>query len=128
MASLIAALSPPAGVCVCAGTQLTALPRPALPCPQPATQGGFHGRTYGAMSLTTSKTVYRQNFGPLVAGMFTAPYPYCLHCKARQAAGGLGYSVRRRLGGCRWGCCCWNGGVLPPLSLPLPLGLVMLGW
>ena len=25
--------------------------------------GGYHGRTYGAMSLTTSKTVYRQSFG-----------------------------------------------------------------
>lgn len=27
------------------------------------------------------------------AGVVTAPYPYCLHCKARQAAGGLGYGV-----------------------------------
>ena len=29
-------------------------------------QGGFHGRTYGAMALTTSKTVYRQGFAPLM--------------------------------------------------------------
>ena len=27
------------------------------------------------------------------AGVVTAPYPYCLHCKTRQAAGGLGYEV-----------------------------------
>lgn len=140
-------------------------------------QGAYHGRTYGAMSLTTSKTVYRQNFGPLPsgtlaalalsacaqqleagarcmlclspipghhvaisctsllllfaggvgtpcpyrlhsynqctqsactvtivptgqpacvaspAGVVSAPYPYCLHCKARHAAGGLGYEA-----------------------------------
>lgn len=29
-------------------------------------QGGFHGRTYGAMALTTSKTIYRQGFAPLM--------------------------------------------------------------
>jgi 4-aminobutyrate aminotransferase len=46
------------------------------------------------MALTTSKTVYRQTFGPLMAGVVTAPYPNCLHCKARQAAGGMGYEVR----------------------------------
>eukprot|EP00887_Chlorella_sp_A99_P005683 scaffold1.g5683.t1 len=56
-------------------------------------EGGFHGRTYGAMALTTSKTVYRQAFGPLVPGVATAPYPYCLHCRARTAAGGLGYTL-----------------------------------
>jgi len=55
--------------------------------------GGYHGRTYGAMSLTTSKTVYRQSFGPLPSGVTVAPYPYCLHCKARVAAGGLGQSI-----------------------------------
>ena len=49
-------------------------------------QNGFHGRTYGAMSLTTSKASYRANFGPLMPQTFIAPYPYCLHCKARQAA------------------------------------------
>ncbi|KAI7841462.1 hypothetical protein COHA_004857 [Chlorella ohadii] len=58
-----------------------------------AFDGAYHGRTYGAMSLTTSKTVYRQNFGPLPSGVVSAPYPYCLHCKARHAAGGLGYEV-----------------------------------
>ena len=32
-------------------------------------QGGFHGRTFGAMALTTSKTVYRQGFAPLMPGV-----------------------------------------------------------
>lgn len=48
--------------------------------------GGFHGRTFGAMALTTSKAVYRQGFAPLMPGVFVAPYPSCLHCKARQTA------------------------------------------
>ncbi|WP_427159314.1 acetyl ornithine aminotransferase family protein [Aliinostoc sp. HNIBRCY26] len=36
--------------------------------------GAFHGRTYGAMSLTGSKTVQRANFGPLVPGITHIPY------------------------------------------------------
>ncbi len=39
-------------------------------------QGSFHGRTVGTMSLTTSKTVYRAAYQPLMAGVFVAPYPY----------------------------------------------------
>jgi 4-aminobutyrate aminotransferase len=39
-------------------------------------QGSFHGRTMGAMSLTTSKTIYRAGYQPLIAGVFVAPYPY----------------------------------------------------
>jgi len=39
-------------------------------------QGGYHGRTVGTMSMTTSKTIYRQKFGPLMPGVFVAPYPY----------------------------------------------------
>ena len=39
-------------------------------------QGSFHGRTIGTMSLTTSKTVYRAGYQPLMPGVFVAPYPY----------------------------------------------------
>jgi 4-aminobutyrate aminotransferase len=39
-------------------------------------QGSFHGRTVGTMSLTTSKTVYRAGYQPLMPGVFVAPYPY----------------------------------------------------
>ncbi len=39
-------------------------------------QGSFHGRTIGAMSLTTSKTIYRGGYQPLMAGVFVAPFPY----------------------------------------------------
>jgi 4-aminobutyrate aminotransferase len=38
--------------------------------------GSFHGRTAGAMALTTSKTIYRSGYQPLPAGVFVSPYPY----------------------------------------------------
>src|SRR5512136_650480 len=38
--------------------------------------GSFHGRTAGAMALTTSKTIYRAGFGPLPSGVFVSPFPY----------------------------------------------------
>jgi 4-aminobutyrate aminotransferase len=40
---------------------------------------GFHGRTFGAMSLTASKPVQREGFGAMLPGMIHAPYPYPLH-------------------------------------------------
>lgn len=40
--------------------------------------GSFHGRTHATMSLTTSKTIYRSGFAPLVAGVYVAPFPYAL--------------------------------------------------
>ncbi|CAG8478647.1 10919_t:CDS:2 [Paraglomus brasilianum] len=49
-------------------------------------QGSFHGRTIGAMSLTTSKTIYKTGFGPLMSGVHVAPFPYCLKCPAHYAA------------------------------------------
>ena len=38
--------------------------------------GSFHGRTHLTMAMTTSKTVYRVGYQPLVPGVFVAPYPY----------------------------------------------------
>jgi 4-aminobutyrate aminotransferase len=38
--------------------------------------GSFHGRTAGAMALTTSKTVYKQGPQVLTSGVYVAPYPY----------------------------------------------------
>jgi len=42
--------------------------------------GAFHGRTYGAMSLTASKPVQRKSFYPLVPGVIHVPYPYPYRC------------------------------------------------
>jgi 4-aminobutyrate aminotransferase len=39
--------------------------------------GGFHGRTYGALSLTASKAAYRRGMGPLLPGVHHVRYPYC---------------------------------------------------
>jgi 4-aminobutyrate aminotransferase len=36
--------------------------------------GAFHGRTYGAVSLTASKSKYHAGFGPLLPGVFHAPF------------------------------------------------------
>jgi 4-aminobutyrate aminotransferase len=36
----------------------------------------FHGRTMGAMALTTSKVIYRGGYQPLPSGIFVAPFPY----------------------------------------------------
>lgn len=40
-----------------------------------AFRGGFHGRTFGATSVTTSSLNYRTGYEPLLPGVFFAPYP-----------------------------------------------------
>ena len=42
--------------------------------------GGFHGRTLGSLSLTASKALQRRGFGPMMAGVYHAPYPDCYRC------------------------------------------------
>ena len=37
--------------------------------------GSFHGRSLGALALTASKIVQRRGFGPLMSGVYHAPYP-----------------------------------------------------
>ena len=37
--------------------------------------GSFHGRSLGALSLTASKSIQRRGFGPLMPGVYHAPYP-----------------------------------------------------
>ncbi|MDD8027507.1 MAG: aspartate aminotransferase family protein, partial [Acidobacteriota bacterium] len=41
--------------------------------------GGFHGRTFGPMSLSGISKI-RRSYGPLVPGTILAPYPYCYRC------------------------------------------------
>lgn len=40
-----------------------------------STLGSFHGRTYGAITLTGSKTKYKRGFGPLLPNVSHVPYP-----------------------------------------------------
>jgi 4-aminobutyrate aminotransferase len=42
--------------------------------------GGFHGRTMGSLSLTASKAIQRRGFGPLMPGVYHAPYADCYRC------------------------------------------------
>jgi len=51
-----------------------------------AFRGGFHGRTHGAMALTSSSVKYRAHFEPLVTGVHFAPYPYPLRMGGEAAA------------------------------------------
>jgi len=43
-----------------------------------AFRGGFHGRTLGAVSLTTAKGKYREGYDPLLPSVHFAPYAYPL--------------------------------------------------
>ena len=38
--------------------------------------GGFHGRTLLGLTLTTSSSAYRQNFGPFAPEVYHVPFPY----------------------------------------------------
>jgi len=42
--------------------------------------GAFHGRTYGAMSLTASKPVQRKGYGPFLPEILHTHYAYCYRC------------------------------------------------
>ena len=39
-------------------------------------RGGFHGRTMGAVSYTTSKAKYRDGYHPVLGSVFVAPFPH----------------------------------------------------
>jgi len=57
-------------------------------------QGGFHGRTYGAISMTSSKVHYREGYEPFLPSIYFMPYPYGLRCQ-------LGHDCK---GGCVGAC------------------------
>ena len=42
--------------------------------------GSFHGRSYGAASVTAVKAKYRKHLEPLVPGVYFAEYPYPFRC------------------------------------------------
>jgi len=46
-----------------------------------AFKGAFHGRTTGALSLTSSKARQRAGFGPLLPGVHHMAYGYCYRCE-----------------------------------------------
>jgi len=53
-----------------------------------AFEGAFHGRTYGSMSLTASKSVQREGFGPFLPEVYHVPYANrfrCQYCRDKPA-------------------------------------------
>lgn len=56
----------------------------------------FHGRTLGALSVTTSSAAYRRRYHPLLPSVYQVPYPYCFRCPYRQSSD-------------RCGLCCLHG-------------------
>ena len=45
-----------------------------------AFRGGFHGRTMGVASITTSSVKFRQHYAPFVPQVYFTEYPYCYRC------------------------------------------------
>lgn len=45
-----------------------------------AFRGSFHGRTFGAASVTSVKSKYRNHYEPFVPGVYFAEYPYSYRC------------------------------------------------
>ena len=59
-----------------------------------AFRGGFHGRTHGAMALTSSAVKHRGHFEPLPGSVHFAPFPYVLrNPTGRTDAAALAYSL-----------------------------------
>ena len=49
-----------------------------------AFRGGFHGRTMGAASVTSSNVSFRKHYAPFLPQVYFAPYPYCYRCSFGQ--------------------------------------------
>jgi 4-aminobutyrate aminotransferase len=49
-------------------------------------RGGFHGRTMGAASVTSSNVKFRKHYAPFLPQVYFAPYPYCYRCPFGQIA------------------------------------------
>lgn len=49
-------------------------------------QGSFHGRTMGALSVTTSKEKYQNGYKPLLPNVYVAPFPYVFRMEGSEEA------------------------------------------
>jgi 4-aminobutyrate aminotransferase len=54
--------------------------------------GAFHGRTFGAMSLSSTSVTHHRYFYPLVPGVSHIPFPYCYRCPLGQTYGSCGFA------------------------------------
>jgi 4-aminobutyrate aminotransferase len=59
--------------------------------------GCFHGRTLGALALTSRRPVQRARFGPFMPGVHHLPYPYCYRCPYGKAPDSCGVECARAI-------------------------------
>ncbi len=64
-----------------------------------AFSGAFHGRTLGAVSVTSSTARYRERYHPLLPSVYHAPYPYCYRCPFGSPADGCTFACLSYLEG-----------------------------
>lgn len=57
-----------------------------------AYMGGFHGRTFGAMSLSSTSVLHHRYFAPLVPGVSFLPFPYCYRCPFKEEYPGCDFA------------------------------------
>lgn len=60
--------------------------------------GAFHGRTYGAMSLSGSKLVHRRGFSPLVPDIHHVEFPHACDAQGGCKQAGLQCRIVREIG------------------------------
>ena len=58
-----------------------------------AFQGGFHGRTVAAASVTSAGTRFRTGFSPLMGGVVIAPFPYAYRYQISEQEA-VGFALR----------------------------------
>ncbi|UFS69241.1 aspartate aminotransferase family protein [Geomonas sp. RF6] len=46
----------------------------------------FHGRTFGAVSVTSSSAAYRAHYHPLLPSVYQVPYPTCFSCPCGESS------------------------------------------
>lgn len=56
-----------------------------------AFHGSFHGRTMGALSVTSSNASFRKYLEPMMPSVYFAEYPYCYRCPFQQKEGACEY-------------------------------------
>jgi 4-aminobutyrate aminotransferase len=59
--------------------------------------GAFHGRTLGALSVTSSSARYRERYHPLLPSVYHTPYPFCYRCPFGCSASGCTFACLRHL-------------------------------
>jgi len=64
-----------------------------------AFEGAFHGRTFGAMSLSSSSATHHRFFAPMVPGVSFMPFPYCYRCAFGQSYPGCDFLCLEHLRG-----------------------------